>query len=145
VEATTRPLIVGAGALYAATDAEDPDHVSVRRTLTDWKGNLVVPAFVAMEADYLILTRLGVDPELAYLEDLADNYCVEGLNGPGIAAAMEVCRTYRGLELGLADASIVILADRFSTNDLASFDERHFRQVTPLSGGAFVLHPLDSA
>jgi hypothetical protein len=46
---------------------------------------------------------------------------------------------------GLADLSVVILAHRFRTRRLLTFDERDFRAVTPLSGGSFTLLPHDSA
>jgi hypothetical protein len=33
----------------------------------NWPGELVVRAFVSAEADYLTLSRLGIDAELAFL------------------------------------------------------------------------------
>jgi predicted nucleic acid-binding protein len=51
---------------------------------------------------------------------------------------------YRDLELGLADASLAVLADRHRTNRLASFNERAFRAITPLSGGHFTILPADA-
>ncbi len=65
------------------------------------------------------------------------------LDGEGIGAARDVCRRYRDLELGLADASIVVLARRWNTRSLATFDQRHFRSVTPIQGGSFELLPGD--
>jgi uncharacterized protein len=55
-----------------------------------------------------------------------------------------VARRYRDLELGLADASIVVLAERFGTRRLLTLDERAFRSVTPLRGGQFTLLPADA-
>jgi predicted nucleic acid-binding protein len=43
--------------------------------------------------------------------------------------------------LGLADASVVVLADSWSTRALATFDRRHFREVTALDGEPFELLP----
>ncbi len=50
---------------------------------------------------------------------------------------------YTDLELGLADTSVVILAQRFRTTRLLSFHDRDFRAVTPLGGGRFTLLPRD--
>ena len=50
---------------------------------------------------------------------------------------------YAALDLGLADLSVVILAHRFRTRRLLTFDERDFRAVAPLSGGSFTLLPRD--
>jgi predicted nucleic acid-binding protein len=96
---------------------------------------------VAAEADYLILSRLGVDAQLAFVEDLAAAYRVESLDAVGLRRAAEVCSRYRDLELGLADASIVVLAAEWSTHTLATLDERDFRAVTALDGNPFELLP----
>jgi uncharacterized protein len=62
----------------------------------------------------------------------------------GIAAAATLCKRYGKLALGLVDASMVVLAKRWSTTAMAMLDERHFRVVQPLQGGAFELHPADA-
>ncbi len=96
------------------------------------------------EADYLILSRLGIDVELAFLEDLAEGtFQVECLTRAELRTALEIARKYRDLSLGLADASLVVLAQRFRTRRLLSFDERAFRNVLPLQGGTFTLLPAD--
>jgi len=92
----------------------------------------------------LVLTRLGVDAELALLEDLAVTYTVPTLDPRRLKTAREICARYRDLELGLADASIVVLAEQWSTHTIATFDERHFRTVPALDGQPFTLLPADS-
>jgi uncharacterized protein len=92
-----------------------------------------------------VLSRLGIDAELALLEDLAVTYTVQVPDSRGLKAARELCARYRDLELGLADASIVVLAAQWSTNTLATFDQRHFRAVTALDGKAFTLLPADGS
>lgn len=101
----------------------------------------MVSAFVAAEADYLILTRLGVDVQTAFVEDLASAYRVDSLDPTELTRAAELCRRYRDLELGLADASIVVLAAKWSTRAVATLDGRHFRAVTALDGKPFELVP----
>jgi predicted nucleic acid-binding protein len=125
-------------------DANDPDHGLLVQTLEEWPGDLVVSAFTAAEADHLVLTRLGVDAELALLDDLAVTYTVQALDPAGMKRARDLCARYRDLHLGLADASIVVLAEQWSTRSLATFDQRHFRTVAPLQGGAFHLLPTDA-
>jgi len=116
-----------------------------RSLLARWDGELVVSAFTAVEADHLILSRLGVAAELRFLDDLVGAYLVDSLDVDGLGAAKDLCRRYRDLELGLADASIAVLARKWNTRSVASFDHRHFRSVTPLQGGAFELLPADAA
>lgn len=38
----------------------------------------------------------------------------------------------------------MVLAERYKTRRLLSFDERHSRTVAPLQGGSFELLPADS-
>jgi uncharacterized protein len=96
------------------------------------------------EADYLILTRLGVEVELAFLQDLAaGTFVAECLSREELGLALDVARRYRSLELGVADAALVVLAHRYKTQRLLTFDERAFRTVIPLQGGAFTLLPTD--
>lgn len=129
--------------MYGAADANDPDHAAIVATLEEWPGELVVSAFTAAEADHLVLSRLGVDAELALLDDLAVTYTVQVLDARGLKAARKLCARYRDLQLGLADASMVVLADQWSTRSLATFDHRHFRTVTALDGEPFTLLPAD--
>jgi uncharacterized protein len=127
--------------LYAAVDADDPDHQRAARTLLGWDGELVMSPFTVTEADHLILKRLGVDVELRFLEDLAEGFLVDSLDSAGITQAAAICRRHRDLEIGLADASIVVLAARWNTRAVATFDERHFRVLQPLQGGSFEVLP----
>jgi predicted nucleic acid-binding protein len=47
--------------------------------------------------------------------------------------------------IGIADASNVILADRYRTTRLLTLDQRHFRRLRPLWGADhFTLLPYDS-
>jgi len=138
------PLIVDAGALYAQADSDEPQHGPVARMLRAERGALVTSQVVAAEADYLILRRLGVDIELAFLDDLAaGTYVVDSLAQADLAVARDIAARYRDLELGLADASLVVLAARWQTRRILTLDERAFRAVTPLQGGAFTVLPAD--
>jgi uncharacterized protein len=138
-------LLLDAGALYAQADRADPHHAAVAELLQAEREPLITSAVAVAEADYLILTRLGVDVELAFLEDLVEGtFEVEWLNRGELRTAAQIARRYRDLEIGLADASLVVLAQRFRTRRLATFDERAFRTVAPLQGGSFTLLPADA-
>ncbi|MGA2926688.1 MAG: PIN domain-containing protein [Solirubrobacteraceae bacterium] len=136
--------MVDAGVLYSAADLADPDHESAVATLRDWGGELVSSPLTLAEADHLILSRLGIDAEIAFAKGLAGAFTVTALDARSLNAAAQLCERYRDLELGLADASIIVLAARYGTRSLATFDQRHFRAVTALTGGAFELLPADA-
>jgi predicted nucleic acid-binding protein len=49
------------------------------------------------------------------------------------------------LRVGLADASVAVIAAAAKTTRLLTLDERHFRPMRPLWGEAFTLLPADQA
>ncbi len=137
-------LIVDAGALYAQADADEPSHDAVAQLLRSEREALVTSELAVAEADYLILRRLGLDVELHFIEDLAaQTFQVECLTVDELDKARDVVAQYRDLRIGLSDASLVVLADRFATTRLLTLDERAFRAIRPLAGGAFTLLPAD--
>lgn len=139
-------LLVDAGALYAQANRADPAHAAVVDALDAETGSLVTSEAAAQEADYLIGARLGIDVELAFLEDLAHGtYEVLCLDAQERAVAADVARRYRDLKLGLADTTLVVLARRLRTVRILTLNHRHFRAVTPLRGDAFVVLPADSS
>jgi uncharacterized protein len=135
-------LLVDAGALYAQADANEPRHASIVKHLKAERGALVTTELVVAEADYLILDRLGIDVELAFVDDLAHGtFTVECLSRAELAKAHSIIERYRDLKLGLADASLVVIAQRYKTTRILTFDDRAFRAVTPLQGGSFTVMP----
>jgi predicted nucleic acid-binding protein len=137
-------LIADAGALYAQADADDPAHQEVVRLLRSERGPIVTSELAVAEADYLILDRLGIDVEIDFLTDLVEGtFAVECLTHADLDQARGIIQRYRDLRLGLADASLVVLAARHRTRRVLTFDQRAFRAVTPLQGGEFVVLPAD--
>ncbi|HZA00460.1 MAG TPA: VapC toxin family PIN domain ribonuclease [Acidimicrobiales bacterium] len=138
-------VIVDAGALFAQADRDDPAHEAVSDFLRAERDPLVTSQIAVAAADYLVLTRLGVDAELAFLDDVAEGtFAAEGLTADELSVARDVARRYRDLEVGLADASLVVLARRHRTRRLFTVDERCFRAMAPLQRGAFRLLPADT-
>ena len=135
-------LVVDAGALYAQADSADPGHKAVRAVLLAEREELATTELAVAEADYLILDRLGPDAEAAFLEDLsAGTFTVDCLDRAGITEAAGIISRYRDLRLGLADASLIVLAARYATRRILTLDKRAFRAVQPLQGGAFEVLP----
>jgi uncharacterized protein len=61
-----------------------------------------------------------------------------------VAVAQDVIARHRDLKIGLADASLVVLADRYETSRILTFDERHFRALRPRHAKSFLLLPADA-
>lgn len=138
-------LVLDAGPLVTLADERDPQRRSILEILRAEGGSLVVPAPVTAEIDYLLGRRFGPAARRAFLADLAARrYESAGLDARDHAHALELDRRYADLDLGLADLSIVVLARKLQTHRILTFDERHFRAVRPLQGGAFRLLPADA-
>ncbi|HUJ33670.1 MAG TPA: hypothetical protein VLW51_00565 [Solirubrobacteraceae bacterium] len=138
-------LIVDAAPLVALADEREPKRLAILALLRAEKDNLFIPAPVTAEIDYLLGQRFGPRARRAFLEDLrARRYESPGLDAHDYEAALELDHRYADLSLGLADLSVAVLAQKLGTRRILTFDERHFRVVRPLQGGAFTLLPADS-
>jgi len=101
-----------------------------------------VSPYVVAELDHLVATRSGVDAELAVLAELSGGaYELASFAAGDLDRARRVISRYRDQDIGVADASLVVLAERWSTRDILTLDHRHFGVVRPLTGGRFRLLP----
>ncbi len=135
-------LVIDAEPMLALGEARHPLHTAILDTLQGEVGELILPAPVSAEVDHLIGRRGGIEARRRFLEDLAlGRFRVEGLTPEEHAMALTIHYRYPDLGLGMADLSVVVLAHRFRTNRLLTFDERHFGAIEPIDGGAFTLLP----
>jgi hypothetical protein len=138
-------VVIDAGPLVAFGDANDPQFTRIDELLRTVDGPLVVPAPVTAEVDYLLGQRVGRGPRRNFIADLAaGRFTVACLEREDYATIGDLDARYADLELGLADCALVVIANRYGTERIVSFDERHFRAVTPLQGGAFTILPYDA-
>jgi hypothetical protein len=138
-------MICDTSALIAFFNGADPDHASVVAALRAARPPLVVGPLVLAKLDYLIRTRVGDDPDRRAVGALlGGRFEVASCAQSDVAAALAIDSQYAGLGIGLTDASLVVLAGRYRTLNLATLDERHFRAIRPLAGGpAFRILPAD--
>lgn len=135
-------MIADTSGLLALFNRAEPRHAEVADIVMGVDGPLVVSPFVVAELDYLIATRLGVEAEIQVLQELSSGaYVLESLDADELARAAEVVRRYADLGIGVADASLVVLADRHRTRQILTLDRRHFDTLRPLSGGHFSVSP----
>lgn len=139
-------IICDTSGLLAAYDREEPDGPAVRKLLDAETGTLIVSPFVLAELDYMLLTRAGVQAELALLSDLADDvYQVADFTAQDAGRVAKLAQRHADLKLGIADAHSMILAapERYGTTRVLTFDQKHFRAVKPPQGGVFTVLPTD--
>ena len=100
--------------------------------------------FVLAELDYLIGQQVGTSAQQALLGDVGVGaYELATFSRQDVLRAAEVMAQYQDLAVGLADASIVVLAERLGTNAVLTLDQRHFRVLQGCSLDAFRLLPFD--
>ena len=138
-------IVVDTSVIVAYMNSADDAHELVAPWLEQVDDDLATTPLIVPEVDHLVGARGNPAALAALRSDLAAGaYLVEWWPG-AIASSVQVAERYADSRLGLADASLVALAERLATIDIATLDERHFRAVRPLAGGeAFRLLPADA-
>jgi predicted nucleic acid-binding protein len=137
-------IVVDTSAIVAYMNSADAHHAAVSKWLEEEDDDLATTPLIVAEVDHLVAARGGRAALSALRADLsAGAYLVEWWRS-AIPSAVRIAERYADTGLGLADASLVALAERLDTVEIATLDERHFRSVRPLAGGsAFRLLPMD--
>jgi len=101
--------------------------------------------FVLAELDYLVGKLAGTDAALALLDEVSRGaYRLAPFDAGNVAQARTIMGQYADLGVGLADASIVVLAQVLGTRDVLTLDERHFRTLRGPEDQPFRLLPQDA-
>lgn len=138
-------IILDTSGVYAFKDESADEHPAVRQAVESERGPFILSPFVLAELDYLVAGRLGQQAERELLEDVANGaYELAEFSADDVVTAMELIDRYTDLRIGLAGASVAVLAARHRTTRILSLDERDFRPMRPLYGTAFTLIPADA-
>jgi predicted nucleic acid-binding protein len=138
-------IVLDTGGLYAALDANEALHGRAIAALVAATPPRLVSPFVLAELDHLIGSRVGHQAQMALIAEVARGaYQLELFSAEDVGHAKRIMERYADLRIGLADASVVVLANRHRTLDLLCTDERHFRALRGQGGKAFRLLPFDA-
>jgi predicted nucleic acid-binding protein len=139
-------IVLDTSGLLAAIDASQMHHEPAAAALREATEPRLLSPFVLAELDYLLSTRVSGQAARAALRQVAIGaYQLEPFGADDVARAVEILERYADLELGLAGASILVLAERHGTQDVLTLDERHFRAVAGPGGRPLRLLPADRA
>ena len=137
-------ILLDTSGLLAALFSDQNRHEECARALRESSPPRIVSPFVLAELDYLIAKYAGVPAEVALLEEIERGaYELAVFDEFNIAKARELVERYSDLNIGLADASIAVLSERYDTRDVLTLDERHFRAIRPSPRRRFRLLPAD--
>ena len=135
-------LVCDTSGLIAYFDASDAHHEAVTTAVEADPGPFIVSPYVLAELDYLLATRRGVNAQLIVMRELTGGaWTLPCCEVNELREAADVVERYRDQNIGIADASIVVLAGRFKTDRILTLDHRHFRVIRTVTGGPFSLLP----
>lgn len=123
-------IVLDTSGIVAALFPDQNRHAECAEALLAADPPRVLSPFVLAETDYLIGKFAGVETELAFLAEVARGaYELAAFDNEDLAEAQKIISKYSSLRLGLADASIAVLANRYNTTNVLTLDERHFRAI----------------
>jgi predicted nucleic acid-binding protein len=137
-------ILVDTSGLLAALDESQRYHGECAAALDEAAPPLLLSPFVLAELDYLLMRHVGHTAQAALLEEVARGaYQLEPFTVTDVARAREVIGRYSDLKIGLADASIVVLAERHGVTEVLTLDQRHFRSMRIERRKRFKVLPFD--
>ncbi len=138
-------IVLDTSGLLAAIDASQRLHAAAAAALSEARPPLLLSPFVLAELDYLLGKYAGSHAQDALLAEVERGaYALEAFTAADVAGAREVAARYVDLGIGLADASIVVIAGRYGIHDVLTLDERHFRAIQGPADKPFRLLPADA-
>jgi predicted nucleic acid-binding protein len=139
-------LICDTSGVFALYDAANADHAATTAVVESEPGDLLVPVVLLAEIDYLLHTRLGAAAATDFVRAIErQEFTLVPLERGDVVRCRELLEQYADLDIGLADATVVAAAERLTIFRLLSFDQRHFRAVTPRNSSHFILLPADAS
>lgn len=138
-------ILLDTSGLLAALDASQRQHAPCRAVLEAATGPLLLSPFVLAELDYLLMRHVGAHAQAALLDEVVRGaYRLESFTADDVSRAGAIMRRYGDMQIGLADASIVVLAERHSTTEVLTLDLRHFQALRAGGRKRFRIFPVDT-
>lgn len=135
-------LVVDTGPLFASYDSTDADHAECRELLDSTREELLLPAPVVMEFDWLCARRgIKIGPSVLLNDILAGAYTIVNLTIGDYARIQEVLERHADADIGIVDASVLAVVERLKEPKLATLDGWHFRMLRPRHVKALQLLP----
>jgi uncharacterized protein len=138
-------ILLDTSGVFAALDPRDRLQQPAANVVVVARPPLLLSPFVLAELDYLVGRRLGSDDQRSLLHEVARGaFRLEPFSARDVEEARDVIERYADLRIGLADASIVVLARRHGCLDVLTLDERHFRALRGPRDQPFRVLPADA-
>jgi predicted nucleic acid-binding protein len=123
-------ILLDTSGLLAALDESQRRHSACRAVLESASPPLLLSPFVLAELDYLLMRHIGAAAQSDLLGEVARGALqLELMTADDIVRAREVAAKFQDLGMGLADASLVVLAERHDVAEILTLDRRHFEPL----------------
>ena len=133
-------ILADTNAIISLLDRSDKNHTSIVQIVEN--NQILIPATVLPEVDYLVNKYLGERVARSFLEALIDgSFQYLPVELIDIDRAVKIMTRYQDIPLGLVDASLVALAERYQISQVLTLDRRHFNIVRPEGIKYFELLP----
>jgi uncharacterized protein len=137
-------ILLDTSGLLAAVDASQNWHAQAAESLAAATPPRLLSPFVLAELDYLLTARVGEAGRTRLMREVERGaYTLSGMSATDVGAAGRIIEAHAGLGVSLADASIVVLAERHGLDEVLTLDQRRFR-VLNNQGRPFRLLPADA-
>ncbi len=134
-------LVLDTSGVVALYDADADAHAGAVDAVRA-AGLRLVPVAILAEIDYMLAVRLSPEAALDFLRAVETGYyMLEPFTREDAGFCRALIEKYAQLNLGLADAAVMAVAERHHAADVLSLDRRHFEVVRPVSFSAFRLWP----
>ncbi|HUP62050.1 MAG TPA: PIN domain-containing protein [Thermoanaerobaculia bacterium] len=138
-------ILLDTSGLLAALFADQNQHEACAQVLRDAEPPFLLSPFILAETDYLIQKYGGIVAERLFLTEVVRGaYELVIFDKEDMRLAVGVVATYSDLQIGIADASLVALAERYECRDVLTLDLRHFRAMRPGRRRRFRISPADA-
>lgn len=136
-------ILLDTSGLLAALDASQNWHPQAAASLASAVPPRLLSPFVLAELDYLLAARVGEAARTGVLHEVERGaYTLAPMSAGDVGLARGIIERHADLGISLADASIVVLAERHALVDVLTLDQRHFR-VLDNRGKPFRVLPAD--
>ena len=135
-------IIADTGALISHLDVLEPEHERVTAIIDAERDPIVISPFVLAELDYLIGKRLGTRAARTALDELSGGaYEIATFGVEDVRRTLRVLDRHPERRLGLTDASLVVLADRYAATTILTVDRRDFAGLARGDGTPLTILP----
>jgi predicted nucleic acid-binding protein len=135
-----RKIIADTSGIIALLDRDDHYHFIVVEAIRNQQ--VFVPVTVLPEVDYLATKYLGERVARAFLMDITQGkYSLLPFDLEDLEKALKIMTRYQDLPLGLVDASLLVMAERYSINQILTLDHRHFNLIQSDNMSYFIILP----